>query len=144
MSAPTDYDSRTPTATSPSPLYVAVNEALAMRRRYGATQSDIEYLLGRWRWLHGIPAREHELKIAAYAAVLECPMHALTKVEADGVITAAFEAVDGDAMRGVEMIRTWCIDRGAVTPTQVARLCELFRAKCAAAAAMASPVAAAA
>ena len=138
------YDPPTPTATSTPPLYVAVNEALYLRRRYGATQSDIEYLLGRWRWLHGIPAREHELKTAAYAAVLECPMHALTKVEADGVITAAFEAFAGDVTRGAEAIRTWCNDRGAVTPTQVARLCDAFRAKCAAAQPMASPLAAAA
>ncbi len=115
---------------SPTPLYLAVEEALSLRRRYGATQSDIEYLLGRWRWLHGIPAREHELKTAAYAAVLERPMQPLTRVEAEGVIRASAEAFDGDVSRSVDGLRRWCLERGGVTPTVVARLCEAVRARC--------------
>lgn len=120
----------TSTAPAPPPLFVAVEEAFSLRRRYGATQSDIEYLLSRWRYLHGVPVREHELKVAALAAVLEYPMQPLTKSEAEGVITAAVEAFAGDITRGVEGIRTWCLERGAVTPTHVARLCDAFRARC--------------
>lgn len=84
-------------------------------------------LLSRWRWLNGVPIREHEIKTAAYAATLEVTTRPLTKREATRILEAALEAFDGHTDLGAQAILLWCAERGAVTPTTAANLVAEFR-----------------
>lgn len=84
-------------------------------------------LLGRWRWLRGVKIREHEIKTAAFAATLEVKLTPLTKREAEGILSAALEAFEGDADMGARALRSWCAERGAVTPTQADNLVSEYR-----------------
>jgi hypothetical protein len=108
-----------------APLVRALALAQGLRATFDLEEINIAYLLGRWRTLAEVPLADHHLALVA-RMVRTDDVPPLSNAEARRVLHAAADEFRHDTAAGRATLRAWCIRRGNVSPSQIARLEQLY------------------